>query len=442
MGRARRFRRLVVGLVVTLVALALLVWLVLWWLSPAPVTGRLVEYHDDSPVAGATITLSRRGWGLSDHDGQLIWDKRYEATVTTDAEGRFRVPMPGPVWLVGSGGGRLKVEAEGFQRLEAGYVAPGAELTLQTVAERNERLPGGTAYLGWDEAGEPFGWSFLDHAPTRDLARVDLYPLALSREPLDVTLAVPDGGGLHFVPAAAQNIAAPSYDYLLRYLDASPEPPAGSRLVLDDTPGTIFLRTPQGRHAKLAWEPGAVTSMSGSVPGLEASSERLLSLRFVYRPGPGHELPYQPPLGPVDPARAALLAELPEEGVSARRARTYRLVVTDAQGRELERQRVELTPGVPVDLASCAEDAPLAWRFESLRLEYDEDGLLRLQLTLDGERFVHHSSPQLVSTRHATVLEVMAFDTDYRRHDLRVRVRELVGEGGPLGCSAPPRPGR
>ncbi|PXX99286.1 carboxypeptidase-like regulatory domain-containing protein [Halomonas sp. LBP4] len=216
MGRAGRFRRLVVGLVVTLAALALLVWLVLWSLSPAPVTGRLVEYHDDSPVAGATITLSRQGWGLSDHDGQLIWDKRYEATVTTDPEGRFRVPMPGPVWLVGSGGGRLTVEAKGFQTLEAGYVAPGAELYLQTVPYHHERLPGGTAYLGWDEAGEPFGWSFLDHAPARDLARVDLYPLALNREPLEVTLAVPDGGGLHFVPAAAQNIATPSWGYLLR----------------------------------------------------------------------------------------------------------------------------------------------------------------------------------------------------------------------------------
>ncbi|WP_146218668.1 hypothetical protein [Halomonas sp. LBP4] len=122
--------------------------------------------------------------------------------------------------------------------------------------------------------------------------------------------------------------------------------------------------------------------------------------------------------------------------MSARRARTYRLVVTDEQGRELERQRVELTPGIPVDLASCAEDAPLAWRFESLRLEYDADGLPRLQLTLDGARFVHHSAPRLVSTRHATLLEVMAFDIDYRRHDLQVRIRELSGDTDPVGCES------
>ncbi|MDN3556511.1 carboxypeptidase-like regulatory domain-containing protein [Halomonas maura] len=438
MGSAVCFRRLVAGLVATLAGLALLVWLALWWLSPAPVAGQLVEYHGDVPVAGATITVRRQGWGRSEHDGQLIWDKGYVVTAITDAEGRFRVPMPGPVWLVGTGGGRLMAEAAGFHSLAVGPVPPGANLLLQTVADRDERLPGGTAYLGWDEAGEPFGWSFLDHAPARDPARVDLYPLALSREPLEVTLGVPDGGGLHFVPAAAQGIATPSWDYLLRYLDASPEPPTAPRLVLDDTPGTLFLRTPQGRHAKLAWEPGAVSAMSGTVPGLDTSSERLLSLRFVYRPGPGDRLPYQPPLGPVEPVRAALLASLPEEGSLAMGPRSYRLVVSDAQGRELERQRVELMPGVPVDLASCAEDAPLAWRFESLRLDYGEDTLPRLQLTLDGERFVHHSAPRLVSRRHATVVEVQAFDTAYRRHDLRVRIRELPGDTGPAGCAAPP----
>ncbi|SEM04508.1 carboxypeptidase-like regulatory domain-containing protein [Halomonas daqiaonensis] len=450
-GRSRLFRLLAIVLAATLAALALLVWLALWWFSPAPVSGRLVEYHSDSPVPDAIITVSRQGWGRSEHHGELIWDKRYVATATTDSEGRFRVPMPGPVWLVGSGGGRLKAEAEGFQTLDVGHVPPGAELTLQTVANRDEQLPGGTAYLGWDEDGEPFGWSFIDDASTRDLALADLYPLALNRDPLEVSLAAADGGGLHFVSADAQGIATPSYGYLLRYLDASPEPPAASRLVLNDTPGTLFLRTPQGRHAKLAWEPGAVTAMTGSVPGLDVTSKRLLSLRFVYRPGPRDELPYQPPLFPVDPMHAALLAELPEEGEPYAGPRTYRLVVTGSEGRELERHRVELIPGVPVNLPSCAVGTPLTWRIESLRLEYDEDDLPRLQMTVDGETFIHHSAPKLVTTRHETVFEVMAFDTDYRRHDLEVRVQELRGgsgsaelpyaeDGAGLNCGARPPP--
>ncbi|MEQ6918213.1 carboxypeptidase-like regulatory domain-containing protein [Halomonas aquatica] len=433
-GVPEPFRRLAGLLLATLGTLALLVWLALWWLSPSAVTGQLVEYGSDAPMVGATITAHRQGWGLSDHDGQLIWDKRYSATAMTDADGRFRVPLPGPVWLVGTGGGRLKAEAQGYQTLDIGHAAPGAVLTLQTVANRDERLPGGTAYLGWDEAGEPFGWSFIDHGPHHDLARVDLYPLEFRREPFEVTLAVADGGGLHFVPAEAQGIATPSRGYLLRYLDASHAPPSATRLTLDDTPGTLFLRTPQGRYAKLAWEPREVMSMSGSVPGLDVSSERLLSLRFVYRPEPGRELPYQPPLFPVEPVRAALLATLPDEGAPYAGPRAYRLVVTDAEGRELERQRFELAPGVALDLASCADDAPLTWRFDSLRLEYDEEGLPRLQMTVDGERFVYHSAPLLVGRRDDAVVEVMAFDTDYRRHDLEVRLRELAADAGPTGC--------
>jgi hypothetical protein len=431
---SNQWRRLGMVMIMLLAALALLVWLTLWWLSPAPVTGRLVEYHSDAPVAGATVTLRRQGWGRSDHHGQLIWDKSYLATATTDAEGRFRVPLPGPMWLVGTGGGRLKAEAEGYQTLDVGYAAPGADLTLQTVANRDERLPGGTAYLGWDTSGEPFGWSFLDDAPDHDLSRVDLYPLELQPEPLAVTLAAADGGGLHFVPADAQGIATPSYDYLLRYLDASPAPPSASMLTLDDTPGTLFLRTFEGRYAKLAWEPRGVMSMSGSVPGLDVSSERLLSLRFVYCPGPGSEVVYQPPLLSVEPVRAAVLATLPELGAPYTGPRAYRLVVTDAEGRELERQHVVLARGVPLDLVSCAKAAPLAWRFESLELTYDEEGLPRISLTLNGERSVHHSLPALVGPRNDAVFEVMAYDTDYQRHDLEVRLRELPADAEHTGC--------
>lgn len=433
-GVSRPYRRFALVLAATLGVLALLALLALWWLAPSAVTGRLVEYHEEAPVAGATVTLSRQGWGLSGPDRQLVWDKRYVASATTDANGRFRIPMPGPAWLLASGSGRLQVEAEGFHSLDANHVPPGAELRLQTVADRDERLPGGTAYLGWDEAGDPFGWSFIDHAPTRGLARADLYPVAMRREPFEVTLAVAEGGGMSFVSAEAQGIARASWDYLLRYLDASPEPPVVDRLTLDDTPGTLFLRTAQDRHAKLAWEPGAVTAMSGSVPGLDATSERLLSLRFVYRPEPGRNLPFQPPLYPVEPVRAALLATLPEAGEPHVGPRAYRLTVTDAEGRVLERQRVELEPGTPLDLPSCAVDAPLTWRFASLRLAYDEQSLPRVALTLEGRTFVHHSGASLVSPRDDTVFAVMAFDTDYRRHDLEVHLRELPAGAGPAGC--------
>jgi hypothetical protein len=35
-----------------------------------------------------------------------------------------------------------------------------------------------------------------------------------------------------------------------------------------------------------------------------------------------------------------------------------------------------------------------------------------------------------VGARHDTVFEVVAFDTDYQRHDLLIRVREVADETG------------
>ena len=80
----RRWRWAVPACVAALaLALALVMLLALAWLSPAAVTGQLVEYHDDAPLVGATVTLRRHGWGRSEHDGYLIWDKAYIATSTT-----------------------------------------------------------------------------------------------------------------------------------------------------------------------------------------------------------------------------------------------------------------------------------------------------------------------------------------------------------------------
>lgn len=128
----------------------------------------------------------------------------------------------------------------------------------------------------------------------------------------------------------------------------------------------------------------------------------------------------------MEPVRAGLLATLSDEGAPYAGPRAYRLTVTDAEGRVLERQQVELMPGVGLDLASCADDAALTWRFDALRLAYDEEGLPQVTLSLDGKTFVHHSGARLVSPREDTVVEVMAFDADYRRHALEIRLRELA----------------
>ncbi len=80
-------------------------------------------------------------------------------------------------------------------------------------------------------------------------------------------------------------------------------------------------------------------------------------------------------------------------------------------------------------------EAPLTWRFEDVRLDHDDEGLPRLQMTIQGRTFVHHSAPRLVGTDRDTVFAVMAFDAAYRRHDLEVRIREVNEASAALGCA-------
>ena len=54
------------------------------------VSGTLVDYRNDEPIANAAVTLSRIGWGRS--GGQLVWDRTYTATTRTAADGTFDIP--------------------------------------------------------------------------------------------------------------------------------------------------------------------------------------------------------------------------------------------------------------------------------------------------------------------------------------------------------------
>jgi hypothetical protein len=192
------------------VAILLLAILVagLWSLGGGQsIRGQLLDYGNGQPIAGATITITRRGWGRSEAHGQIVWDKAYRSTDTTGPDGRFAT-----------------------------------------------RLPGGIVRLGWYEDGTPFGWNFID-AAAAEVGIADLYLNHASLSPLRVILAVPAGGELHFVPAHMQGVATPSSNYLLRYLDEPPAQPGGDQVELDDTPGTLFVRTRHDRYAKLAWDP-------------------------------------------------------------------------------------------------------------------------------------------------------------------------------------------
>ncbi|HEY9428527.1 MAG TPA: carboxypeptidase-like regulatory domain-containing protein, partial [Gemmatimonadaceae bacterium] len=305
--------------------------------SRGSASGTLVDYATGEPIAGASIAAHSRGWGVS--DGQLVWDKSYSARTSTGVDGRFSVPLPGPRPLM-LGGTTLAVEAEGYQRLSGIYVAGGGQILLQAVRSvpRGERVPGGMAYIGITESGRPFGWSFARNRPVLDPRDADIFPAdSVRADSRAFELASAPPGGLLFRSREEQRLTATSYGMFLRY--ASDAPPDGYERSITVDPrgpgGTLFVRTAQGRFAKLAFST-PLSTMRGSIPvsGMPERAAWALPLPFAYNPFPGRSLAYDPdePSGVVDPSVAGAAAELPEMGDQVRGARRYLITVEDDAG--------------------------------------------------------------------------------------------------------------
>lgn len=404
--------------------------------SAGSVDGQLVDYRTDAPISGATVTVTRSGWGPS--NGQLVWDKRYSASTRTDSQGRFSIGLPGPVLLVGTGPGRLSAEAAGYQRLSEVEAPAGAHLRLQTVPQPARSVPGGIAAIGYYADGKPFGWNFVENRPTEDAEQADIFPLTIRRSPLGLTLAAHPQGGLRFISQTEQGIAVASYGHLLRYVDEAPADAYTASLTLAQ-PGTLFVRTRHGRYAKLAFDPMNMSYGSGSLAGTERPAEFALYLQFAYNPLTGRELPFDSLAsgGRVEPVFAAIAADVPEDGMMPKIARSYRIEVRDEAGQLLDRLQVRLEPGVPRKLPGCLPAGDPNCGYENLELIYGADGLPHVRFSITGREFVFHASDHLVGRHKATVVEFHDYiQARAIRRELRLQeVEDRVDENAVIACS-------
>ena len=379
-------------------------------------SGTIVDYATSRPIGDATVVAHARGWGISNR--QLVWDKSYSSSATTDSEGRFNIQLPGPRPLV-FGGTTFSVEADGYQRLSE-VVASGSEpLLMQAVrtVPRAERVPGGMAYIGITESGRPFGWSFSRNSPTLDLGEADVF-LADSVRETDgkLTFGSNAPGGLLFLSRDRQRLSSASYGMFLRY--ASDAPPDGyeSTVSIDarGTGGTLFVRTGRQRFAKIAIVT-PLSTMRGNIPvrGIDERAAWALPIPFAYNPFPGRSLAYDPsdPSGAVDPAIAGAAAELPETGEQERGARSYLITVEDDTGALIDSTTVRLTPGAAVSTGDVAHGG---YRFANIALSYGDHGLAAVRLSIESRAAVYHTAEIIPNTRFAVSREFHDYTSDGR----------------------------
>ncbi|HEY9515772.1 MAG TPA: hypothetical protein VIQ74_08850 [Gemmatimonadaceae bacterium] len=398
--------------------------------SRGTASGELVDYATGKPIAGASIAAHSRGWGFS--GGQLVWDKSYSASTSTSADGRFMIPLPGPRPLI-LGGTTLSVETDGYERLSDIATNGDEQLLLQAVRSvpRSERVPGGMAYVGITESGRPFGWSFARNRPTLDPHEADIFIADSARagtSTLTLTSAAP--GGLLFLSREQQRIATASYGMFLRYANVAPPYGYDSSITMDarGAGGTIFVRTANGRFAKVGFSTPLAT-MRGSIPavGMTERAAWALPLPFAYNPFPGRALAYDPgePSGVVDPAVAGAAAELPQQGGAPRGARSYRLTVEDAGGALVDSVTVRLSPGVPVSAGDIARNG---YRYDDITLRYGDDGLGAIRLSVQSRAAVYHTAEIIPNSRFAVSREFQDFSGDYKPLRRTLRVIEVRSE--------------
>ena len=248
------------------------------------VSGRVLDYETGTPLANVDVRVSQSGWGFS--NGSVVWDKSYETSAPTDANGAFTVH-----YRVGSSAS-VTASHNDYSEFQH-YYEPNSfvALKLKRLTQNYVPLPNKYASVGVRTDGRFIGWDFATATSPSTSDSCDV--IATYVEPgsrATMKIGARGNGGLLFVP---QKILGVDADYLV-FADAAPDTGYVREVTLDfrGTGGLIFVRTRDGGHyAKIEFTPFAFASHSDPTIG------RVLDLRYVYNPAPSRALVYQhPPL--------------------------------------------------------------------------------------------------------------------------------------------------
>jgi hypothetical protein len=238
------------------------------------VEGRVVDHVTGRPVPGAVVTLSGRGWGVS--NGDVVWDKESVGRAVAGDDGRFRA-------RVGGRGVRVAAEAPGYVRYGGWMEGGEATIRLLPRTPSNPALVHGHLEVG-ERDGVAYGWVLAERRTTTRRDSADLFPTVGAPADVDVVLDVPGG-----VLLVAGETIGPVDDPLPYVEEAPAQGYTGARRVRGGETGVLVVRARDGRVAKLAANPLALGSEREAAAGT-----RGFRFAYVYNPAPGRDLAFKP----------------------------------------------------------------------------------------------------------------------------------------------------
>lgn len=159
------------------------------------VTGVVQDSGTGRPVPGATVELSRSGWGFP--DGQLVWDAEKISHATTDAQGRFS--------FAAAGGVRLRVSAPRKASVRTS-LCPRSPMIVRIDGPYPDMRADKRLFL---DPGPPAG----DGSGAQPASAEDLGLSAPATSPDEFELRIDAKGGIRFIEGTGTIPAPPPLPY-------------------------------------------------------------------------------------------------------------------------------------------------------------------------------------------------------------------------------------
>jgi hypothetical protein len=217
------------------------------------IEGRVVDFDTGQALVEVQVVANQQGWGLSDINNDVVWDKTFPFQAITDEKGNFHI-----LYDVGDSA-HIWTLKEGYSQFVHWY-PENSQVVIKLKKKDPDYVPPQQqlAEIGFKQS-RPYGWVFAENRRTFDADEADLFPLVSGEQKFlryDVVVQSSMKGGLQFI--SATELGVPS-DWMI-FADEVPEGPWKTSVRLEtksDEPGGVyFVRTRDGfSYAKFEFNP-------------------------------------------------------------------------------------------------------------------------------------------------------------------------------------------
>ena len=131
------------------------------------IEGRVVDYDSGEALVEVQVIANQSGWGLSDINNDVVWDKTFPFEAITDDDGNFHI-----LYDVGDSA-NIWVHKEGYSQLGHWY-SKNSQVVIKLKKKDPDYVPPQQQLAEiWFKNSQPYGWIFAENRRTFDADEAD-----------------------------------------------------------------------------------------------------------------------------------------------------------------------------------------------------------------------------------------------------------------------------